>query len=410
MTPDEQARLTLVGPGTPMGELYRRYWLPVLASSELRPGCSRAVRLLGEDLIAYRTTGNELGLVCERCPHRGTSLRLGIVDGEGIRCPYHGWKFNGTGQCLEMPAEADSVRLAARIRTTAYGIAELGGFIFAYLGPAPAPLLPRYDLYVWGNVLRDIGRAVLPCNWLQIMENSVDPTHTEWLHGNHLRAMLPAEQQAATVAYARHQVRIGFERFRYGITKRRMLEGGSESDEDWREGHPLIFPNMLRVGVQGQHRFQIRVPVDDTHTLHWWYSVYRPAPGRQAPLQAEVPLYEVPWRDAEGNFIVDYVDGGDMMVWVSQGAIADRTRETLVSSDRGLLLLRQMYVEALEQVRMGADPLGVIRDPVENQLIEFTQEHDKFGDGRRFLQQALSITHVRYSPMRAQIRALLDLD
>lgn len=410
MTPEEQQRLTAVGPGTPMGEVYRRYWLPVLASSELPSGAARAVRVLGEDLIAYRTTAAALGLVSERCPHRGTSLRMGIVDSEGISCPYHGWKFDGTGQCLAMPAEADSARLAPHVRTPAYAIAELGGLVFAYLGPAPAPLLPHYDLYVWDNVLRDIGRAVLPCNWLQIMENSVDPTHTEWLHGHHLAAMRAPGEVDKTAAYARHQVRIGFERFRYGITKRRVLEGGSEQDEDWKIGHPLIFPNMLRVGTHCQHRFQIRVPVDDTHTLHWWYSVYRPAPARRAPQQPLVPVYEVPWRDAQGNFIVDYVDGGDMMVWVSQGAIADRTRETLVSSDRGLLLLRQMYLEALEQVRAGGDPLGVIRDPEENRLIEFAQEHDKFGDGRRFLEQALALSHVRYSPIREQIRALLELD
>jgi 5,5'-dehydrodivanillate O-demethylase len=167
---------------------------------------------------------------------------------------------------------------------------------------------------------------------------------------------------------------------------------------------------MLRVGAQCQHRFQIRVPVDDTHTLHWWYSVYRPGPGRSAPAQSEVPVYEVPWRDDAGNFIVDYVDGGDMMVWVSQGAIADRTRERLVSSDRGLQLLRQLYLEALGQMSAGGDPLGVIRDPEENRLIEFTQEQDKLGGGRRFLEQALTISHVRYSPIREQIRALLDFD
>jgi 5,5'-dehydrodivanillate O-demethylase oxygenase subunit len=410
VSPEEQARLTAVGPGTAMGDLYRRYWLPILPSIELPPGAVRPVRLLGEDLVAYRTSANALGLIAERCPHRGTSLRQGLLDAEGIRCPYHGWKFDGTGQCLAMPAEADSARLAARVRTTAYGIAELGGFVFAYLGPAPAPLLPRYDLFVWDNVLRDIGRALLPCNWLQIMENSVDPTHTEWLHGHHLAAMRAADEAQLTAPYARHQQRIAFERFRYGITKRRLLEGGSEQDEDWRVGHPLIFPNMLRVGAHCQHRFQIRVPVDDTHTLHWWYSVYRPAPGRKAPAQAAVPVYEVPWQDQAGEFILDYVDGGDMMAWVSQGAIADRTRETLVSSDRGLLLLRQLYLEQLEQLGAGGDPMGVIRDPEENRLIEFSQEQDKFGAGRKFLEQALTISHVRYSPIRDQIRALLQDD
>lgn len=410
MTPAEQERLTAVGPGTPMGALFRRYWLPVLASAELAPGAVRPVRVLGEDLVAYRTTGGQLGLVAERCPHRGTSLRLAVVDAEGIRCPYHGWKFDGTGRCLAMPAEADEVRLVDRVRTSAYRVAELGGFVFAYLGPEPAPLLPRYDLYVWDNVLRDIGRAVVPCNWLQIMENSVDPVHTEWLHGHHLPAMQARSGKSAARAYTRHHVRIGFDRFRHGIIKRRILEGGSEQDDDWKVGHPLIFPNMLRVGAQGQHRFQIRVPVDDTHTLHWWYAVYRPRPGVIAPVQAEVPVYEVPWQDAAGNFIVDYVDGGDIMTWVGQGAIADRSRERLLGSDAGLVLLRQMYLEELERLAAGHDPLGVVRDPQENTEIGFAQEGDKFGGGREFLRHALEISHVRYSPIREQIRRLLELD
>ena len=406
MTPADQAKLTGVGPGSPMGLLFRRYWLPCAASSELAPGTARAVRLLGENLVVYRTSGGALGLVAERCPHRGTSLRHGIVDHEGIRCPYHGWKFDGTGLCIETPAEAGLIRA----RTVAYRVEELGGLVFAYLGPEPVPLLPRYDLYVWDNVLRDIGRAVLPCNWLQIMENSVDPTHVEWLHGHHLPQIQQQSGASPTADYARHHVRIGFDRFRYGIIKRRIVAGRSEQDEDWQVGHPLIFPLMLRVGAQGQHRFQIRVPIDDTHTLHWWYSAYRPAPGKRAPPQPQVPVYEVPWQDAQGNFILDFVDGGDIMAWVGQGPIADRSRELLVSSDQGLVLLRQMYFEELERMQAGHDPLGVIRDPAENSVIEFAQEQDKFGAGSAFLQHALEISHVRFSPIRDQIRQLLEMN
>ncbi len=407
MTPEQQERLTRVGPGTPMGALLRRYWHPVAASAELAPGTARAVRLLGEDLVLFRAPHGVPGLVAERCPHRGTSLRHGRVDADGIACPYHGWTFDRDGRCVAMPAEPDEPALRERARTTAYPAQDLGGLVFAYLGPAPAPLLPRYDLYVRDGALRDIGRALLPCNWLQIMENSVDPTHVEWLHGGHLAHVRAAAGLAAPLHYRRRHVRIGFDLFRYGIVKRRILEGGSEADDDWRVGHPLIFPLTLRVGAGGQHRFQIRVPVDDTHTLHWWYSCYVPPTGVAAPAQDEIPVYEVPWRDAEGNFILDFVDGGDIMTWVLQGPIADRTRERLTASDTGLVLLRRLLLEQLAVVEGGGDPLGVVRDPDENRLIEFAQEQDKYRAGGDFLRESIALSHVRHSPLRDRILALL---
>ena len=407
MDRSQQETLTRVGPGTPMGELLRRYWHPVAASCELGSGAAHAVGLLGETFVLFRTTDGRLGMIDERCTHRGTSLRCGHVDAAGITCPYHGWKFAPSGECLAMPAEPSAPRLLAKAGSRGYPVQELGGLIFAYIGPAPAPLLPRYDLYVWGGVLRDIGQALIPCNWLQIMENSVDPTHVEWLHGQHLASVREKRGDVTPTHYRRHHIRIGFDLFEHGIVKRRVLEGQDEAADDWKIGHPLIFPTTLRVGAHGQHRFQIRVPVDDTHTRHYWYSCYRPGPGATAPLQEQVPVYDVPWRDADGEFIVDFVDGGDIMAWVSQGPIADRTKELLVASDRGITLLRHLLLEQIEIVRRGADPLGVLRDPARNELIEFAQEHDKFGGGATFLREAIEISHVRYSPLKEQILALL---
>ena len=190
LTPEQQETLTRVGAGTPAGELLRRYWFPVAASVELRAAAALPVRLLGEDLALFRTGDGALGLLDARCPHRGASLAYGVVDDCSLRCAYHGWRFDAAGTCLEVPAlRGDDARLRERARTRAYPVQELGGLVFAYLGPEPAPLLPRYDLFVWEGVLRDIGRALVPCNWLQIMENSVDPTHLEWLHGRHLGAV-----------------------------------------------------------------------------------------------------------------------------------------------------------------------------------------------------------------------------
>lgn len=404
-----QDRLTRVGPGSAMGRLLRCYWYPILASVELAPGQAREVRLLGEDLAVFRDPAGRLGLLERHCPHRGVSLGQGLADSRGLVCPYHGWTFDHSGACVDMPAEPEAgARLLSRAGVAAYKVAELGGLVFAYLGPDPAPLLPRYDLYVSEGALRDIGRAELPCNWLQIMENTVDPVHVEYLHGRHLQAALAASGGSASTGYGRKHERIGFDLFEFGIIKRRVLAGGSEADDDWRVGHPLIFPVTLRVGANCQHRFQIRVPVDDRTTMHYWYSCYLPPEGREVTPQETVPVYEVPWRNPDGSFRVDFVDGGDIMAWVTQGAIADRTRELLVSSDRGVVLLRRLLLEQLERVERGEDPLGVIRDPERNQFIRFAQEHDKLGGSTAFLRRAMDISHARFSPIREQVLAMLS--
>ncbi|MGQ0635973.1 MAG: Rieske 2Fe-2S domain-containing protein [Planctomycetaceae bacterium] len=406
---ERQQTLTQVGRGTPMGDLLRRYWFPVAASCELRLHPVKAVQLLGERLVLFRDASGRLGLLEEHCPHRGTSLAYGLVDRAGLRCPYHGWKFDGAGHCLEMPAEPPETKLTQRVQARAYRVAELGGLVFAYLGPDPAPLLPRYDLFVWDNCLRDIGQALLPCNWLQIMENSVDPYHLEWLHGHHLAAVRQQRGDQAPTHYPRRHVKIGFDVFRYGIIKRRVLEGNSEQDDDWHVGHPLVFPVMLRVGSGGQHRMQIRVPIDDSHTWHLWYACYKPARDARKVQQDEIPLYDVPWQDADGKHIVDTVDGQDIMACVTQGAVADRTRETLGSSDEGVALLRRLLFEQLDRVRRNEDPLGVIRDPEENRIIELPQETNKYGDGTKFLAESLSMGHARYSPIKDAIFELLGV-
>jgi 5,5'-dehydrodivanillate O-demethylase len=401
-----QEMLTRVGPGTPMGELLRRYWVPAAPSCDLTAGQVRKIRLFGEDLVLYRDTKGRLGLLEEQCPHRRTSLAYGCVDDQGLRCSYHGWKFNAEGKCLEVPSEPADSPLLRRVQARAYQVQELGGLIFAYLGPAPAPLLPRYDLFVWEGVLRDVGVATIPCNWLQIMENSVDPSHIEWLHGH-----FPAHVHNATgeelPPFCSRQVKIGFDLFEHGIIKRRVMSGGSEQDEDWRVGHPLVFPIMLRVGAHCQSCFQIRVPMDDTQTMHYWYSCYRLPAHATAARQDHVPAYAVPWRNERGEFLIDTICGQDIMAWVTQGPIADRTRETLGSLDRGITLYRRLLLDQIEKVQAGADPMGVVRDPDRNLVIELPQERDKLRDGARILAVTLEADHLRYSPLKEAVAAIL---
>ncbi len=166
LTVKENDRLTRVGPNTPMGDLMRRYWQPIAALAELDDNPVKPVRLLGESLVLYKDRKGTLGLIGDTCPHRRISMEYGIPEEEGLRCPYHGWMFNETGQCVQMPAESPDSTFPSRVKITGYPVQEIAGLIFAYLGPEPTPLLPRWDMFVWDNVLRDIGSTVIPCNWL----------------------------------------------------------------------------------------------------------------------------------------------------------------------------------------------------------------------------------------------------
>ena len=168
-------RLTRVGPGTPMGNLMRRYWHPIAASVQLdAENPTKEVRLLGEDLVLYRDSSGQIGLIEPSCAHRKANLAYGIPESNGIRCAYHGWIFNETGACVDQPSEPEGSKFKEKVHIKAYKTQELAGLIFAYLGPEPAPLLPRWDILVWPGV-KYAYATVLPSNWLQCQENSLDP-------------------------------------------------------------------------------------------------------------------------------------------------------------------------------------------------------------------------------------------
>jgi 5,5'-dehydrodivanillate O-demethylase len=399
---EQNQLLTQVSRGTPMGELLRRYWQPIGATAELGTKWTRRVRLLGENLVLFRDRGGALGLIAEQCPHSGASFLHGIPTENGIRCPYHGWEFSAQGKCLNQPNEADNCAFREKVSTRAYPVEELGGLLFAYLGPEPRPLLPRFDGFVTPGTIRMMGRAVLPVNWLQVMENSLDPIHTEWLHGHHYEFL--KEQEGVKVAISARHEKIDFREFEYGITKHRLLAGHSEDSDDWRIGHPIVFPNMLAVGngdeAQRYYSFQIRVPVDDEHTLHLWYNAYVPPKGVEVEqrLLDRVHVYEVPFKDADGEFIVDNIDGQDMMAWITQGPIADRTRENLCASDKGVAMYRRVLKRELRKVQAGIDPMGLVREQQRNTRIDLPNERKKHHNSDGFASFMLR-THAKYSPI-----------
>jgi 5,5'-dehydrodivanillate O-demethylase len=363
---------------------------------------TKRVRLLGEDLVLYKNRTGAFGLIGEFCPHRRASLAYGIPTDDGIRCPYHGWKFDGTGRCLEQPNEPEGSNFRDKVTTAGYPVQELGGLLWAYLGPQPAPLLPRWDGFVNPDAIQVCAWNPVTCNWLQIMENSVDPVHTEWLHGK-LQEFLE-EKRGSKFAISRRHLKIDFAEFEYGIYKRRLLEGSSEESDDWKIGHPVLFPNILAVGSGGGklwkvHAYQIRVPVDDENTMHYWYFSYEPPPGVDVPreLLDRVPFYELPVRDADGEYNLEIIGVQDVMAWETQGPLARRDLEKLGTTDSGVILFRNMLKRELAKVERGDDPMGVIRDPARNQVIEFPLERNKahFTDGFEIMMRR---SPVKYSP------------
>ncbi len=238
-----------------MGELLRRYWYPVALVSDLETFPVKKVRLLGEDFALWKQPDGGYGIIQEKCPHRHASLVYGVVEPDGLRCGYHGWKFGADGDCLDQPAEpADSV-FKDKIAAFTGRAEALGGLVFAYVGPEPAPRLPRYEAFVMDGV-RDVGHAVLPCSWLQIMENAVDPHHVEWLHGQYFKFIGEQTGFVAPVSFQKGHVKTAFDPFEHGIVKRRLLDGQSEESDDWKIGHPLVFPYQMWVGGNG-----VRVPI-----------------------------------------------------------------------------------------------------------------------------------------------------
>ena len=359
-----------------MGEMMRRYWFPVATDQELAQNPVKAVRLLGENLTAYRDRQGNLGLVGQRCAHRSVDLKHGIPEANGIRCPYHGWVYDATGQCIDQPAEDPEHNFASRVKIPGYPVQELGGLIWGYLGPEPAPLLPRWDLFAYDNVFRVVGTTMINCNWLQCQENSVDTVHTEYAHGmfgiyslERLGNTDPAVVSKYQRFVDRHHLKIDFKRVKYGIQKYRLTVGQDETAGSWTTGHPMVFPNYVLIGQPGYKEFQIRVPVDDETTWHLSYHVYFPGPGVEIPKQTTIPTFEVPYRDYP-----DYVLGQDIVAWPSQGSITDRSVEKLAETDRGLILFRRMLEENVKTVEDGGDPMNVFRDPKENEFIELEME------------------------------------
>jgi 5,5'-dehydrodivanillate O-demethylase len=370
VTAAQNERLTRTGPGTPGGELLRRYWQPLCPEAELTAAQpKKRVRIMGENLLVFRDPKGELACVEEHCKHRGTSLYYGYIEERGIRCCYHGWLYDCKGQCIEQPFEPKSSKFKDEIRLKSYPVQTLGGLVFVYMGPDPkrAPLLPRWDVLVREDGKREI--RMFPthyCNWLQIQENTADSTHTFFLHGVMDQAL--GLRHPFAPYYRRPIEKLDFSYCEWGIDKV-IVYGGDVPETEIRP--PLIFPNILRIPNGPHEVMHWRVPIDDAST-QIVFATFTPGQGR-SPEGAPVPYeYLPPMKTAEGEYDLKSFLSQDQMAQETQGPIYDRTRENLGVSDRGIVLFRKMLSEQIERVERGEEPsVAVVRDPAKNRMIDF---------------------------------------
>jgi nitrite reductase/ring-hydroxylating ferredoxin subunit len=361
--PTSRDDLTRVGRGTPMGELLRRYWHPVGLASDAS-ATPRQIRVLGEDLILFRTGRGEAALLYPRCAHRGTTLLYGKVEEDGIRCCYHGWKFSPQGACLEQPCEPDGGAHRHKVCQPGYTVQERYGLIWAYMGPpARQPVLPAFeplDALEPGEFLeaddRSIGGggpAVVDCNWFQHYENVVDPYHVLVLHGSFSGAQFTDLMLRAP--------RISFDYTSIGVkvTSLRTLDDGSTFRRVTEACIPTlrVVPNP-RVGQYARvESIGFVLPIDDLS-----FRIYTVARVRTS---GELTGFRSKqngklWHELSESEHREFP--GDYEAQKGQGDITAHSEEHLAASDRGIAMLRRFFTQQIERVARGEDPVGVSFD------------------------------------------------
>ena len=377
------AELTEVRPGTPMGELMRRYWQPI-GPSTWATSLPRQVRALGEDLILFRDLAGQPGLVHPRCAHRGASLLYGRVDEHGLRCCYHGWAFDVHGHCTDQPCEPNNGTVRHRVRQPWYPVQERYGMVWAYMGPAEKkPLLPRYDtfedladdeqLFVDDHNIGS-GRYIdgnVPMNWLQHYENILDYGHFMWLHYFHSGPQFGSRYGELDKLDFQPWERMQHVSWR--VTPRGVASDRHQLIPDGRKLHTLVetvLPGVRGVpnpfGAPGRiDNLGFVLPVDDTQ-LRIFNVLRGRSDGFFQQLRASRGERE---RRAAADPLYFQTHPGDWEAQGSQGPITLHSEEHLMTSDRGVAMLRRLLKQQMAEVAAGRDPIGVAFEPGQDLVV-----------------------------------------
>jgi len=417
LTKEKNDLITQTGPDTPMGNVYRCYWLPALLAEELpEPDCAPVrVQLLSEYLIAFRDSEGKLGLIDEFCAHRCVSLWFGRNEEMGLRCPYHGWKFDVTGQCVDVPSEDPA--FCKNIKLKGYPLVEKGGILWAYLGdPDKQPPLPEYEFI---NVKPEqvfISKRYQESNWLQAMEGGIDSSHVSFLHSDNINTD-PLFMGAGGNKYNLADLQPVFE---VVDNPGGLLIGARRNAEDdqyyWRVT-PWLMPSFTMVPPRGNHPVHghFWIPIDDNHCWAWSfdYTPERDLTGQERAAMlsgkgihsANIPGTYIPKANRSNDYLMDRVaqkagmtysgiegialqDGSlqESMVGVDPatgqpvawGGTCDRTREVLAPTDEGIMKARRKYFKAIQDLaEKGETPPGVDPETHKVRSAAFLLERDK---------------------------------
>src|SRR2546425_2200063 len=399
MRPEENELLTRTGPGTPMGELFRRYWVPALLADEVPSAdCPPVrVRLLSENLVAFRDTNDRIAFVDEHCPHRGASLFFGRNEESGLRCVFHGWKFNVDGNCVDMPSEPPESRFKEKIHLKSYPARELGGMIWTYMGPAEQmPGMPELE---WARVTdnhRYVSRRLQECNYLQSMEGGLDSSHVSFLHrdASHVSAkgagsVLRGKGKGRELIQGDTSPKFDVKETDYGL----LIGARRNADDDnyyWRISQWLM-PWYTSIPPYGEAplRGHAWVPVDDERCWVYnfsWHPARLLTRDEISEMRAGGFHFEMtrganrPVQNKENDYLIDRdlqksgisftgIKGlavQDLALQESMGLIYDRTKEHLGTSDMAVLSARRRLIKAAQELERGIAPPGL--DPVSHRV------------------------------------------
>lgn len=380
--------VTQTGAGTPMGNLFRRHWLPALLAEELPANDCPPVRvkLLSERLVAFRDSLGRYGLIDEFCAHRGVSLWFGRNEDCGLRCPYHGWKFDVAGQCIDVPSEPAESGFARKIKLKSYPLVERGGILWAYLGPAEhTPPLPEWEFAMVPAEQRFVSKRFQESNWLQAMEGGIDSSHVSWLHRDNINKD-PLFKGAQGNKYNMADMKPVFEVVESPgglyIGARRNAEDGKYY---WRITQ-WVMPSFTMIPPRGGHTVHghFWIPIDDENCWAWSYDFHPTRRITDAEREAmkkgkgihvlNMPGTYRPVANKDNDYLINReaqrrgdtysgVEGiamQDASLQESMGPIVDRTKENLVSTDNGIIMARHRLLRAAKALaEKDATPPGV---------------------------------------------------